>query len=95
MMALKARVVDLEAKHLGVKNQIFEMESKLLKCISDNKQYVVRKIKELTQTININGKVTHALCVLYIYLMILLLAETTINPAGASLSQLPIGKQNS
>ena len=43
--ALKARIMELEAKHLGVKNQIFEMECRLLKCISDNKQYIVQKMR--------------------------------------------------
>ena len=55
MMVLGAKLEELEAKHLGIKDQIFEMESKLLKSISDNRQYVVRKIKELSQAIKING----------------------------------------
>ena len=55
MMVLKKQVENLEAKHFGVQNQIFEMESKLLKCLSDNKQYVVRKIRELSQAIKINA----------------------------------------
>ena len=55
MMVLGAKLEELEAKHHGIKDQIFEMESKLLKSISDNKQYVVRKIKELSEAIKING----------------------------------------
>ena len=49
-------MLELEAKHAGVKNKMFEMESRLLKSISDNKLYVVRKIKELSQAIKLNGK---------------------------------------
>ena len=57
-LALKARLLELEAKHAGVQNQMFEMECKLLKSISDNKLYVVRKIRELSQAIKLNGKST-------------------------------------
>ena len=57
-VALKVKIVKLEAEHLRVKDQLFEMESKLLKCISDNKQYIVRKIKELSHSIKLNGKVS-------------------------------------
>jgi len=45
---LEAKVVKLEAKHIQVKNEMFEMECKLLKCLSDNKQYFVRKIKAIS-----------------------------------------------
>ena len=41
---------------MGIKNKMLEMESRLLKSISDNNLYVVRKIKELSQAIKLNGE---------------------------------------
>lgn len=41
------RVVKLEAENVNIKKDLFEMEVRLLKALSDNKTYVIRKVKEL------------------------------------------------
>lgn len=40
------RVVRLEKENECLRNELFEMEVHLLKTLSDNKAYVIRKAKE-------------------------------------------------
>ena len=40
------RVAKLEKQNDTIKQELFEMEARLLKALSDNKMYVLRKVKE-------------------------------------------------
>ena len=40
------RVTKLEKENESIRNELFEMETRLLKALSDNKAYVIRKAKE-------------------------------------------------
>lgn len=46
------RVTKLETENQYIKKDLFEMEARLLKALSDNKTYVTRKVKELTKVIH-------------------------------------------
>lgn len=56
IIELRGRITQVENAQVTLKNQHFELETHLLKALSENKSYVVRKMKEIPK---IKGMTAH------------------------------------